>query len=630
MHQHASRMNDALAHRGPDAGEIWQDPDVPCILAHRRLSIIDLSPEGAQPMESASGRYIIAYNGEIYNFPELRMELEKFDIPFRGRSDTEVMLAAIEHWGLNQALQKFNGMFAFALWDRKEKCLHFARDRFGKKPLYIGWAGEALIFGSELKALTRFPEFKKTLNPDTLNLYMRYACMPAPHTIYEDVYMLLPGHRLTIVQDTLEPGVVLTEKMECYYNLLETLEDARATTPPLDEHSTITEFETLLQNCVDCRMISDVPLGAFLSGGIDSSAIVALMQKSASSAVKTYTIGFEEAGFNEAEYAKDVAAHLDTDHHELYLSAKDARDIIPHLPDLYDEPFGDISAIPTYLVSKFARGDVTVALSGDGGDEMLGGYNRHVQAPAIGSRFEKVPMALRKLAAVTIAAVPIEHWNRILKKWPQAGTHMHKIAKILTLKSRKDIYQALMEKWLEDDAAVRGAEELGVPLTASQNQPQDLSFAESMMFWDTLSYLPDDILVKVDRASMAVSLEARAPLLDKRIYEYVWQLPENVKVRKGCGKWLLRQVLKRHVPDHLFERPKQGFTMPVAQWLKDPLKDWAEDLLDEKKMEADGILNAQAIRKTWEAHLAGRGNYTDKLWTALMFQSWKRQWLDGA
>ena len=623
----AQNMSDALIHRGPDAGDIWQDPDVICALGHRRLSIIDLSAEGAQPMESASGRYMIAFNGEIYNFPELRSLLESKGHTFRGHSDTEIMLAAIEEWGLNQAIQKFNGMFAFALWDRKERVMHFARDRFGKKPLYIGWAGNTLVFGSELKALCAHPEFKRALNPDAAALYMRYSCMPAPHSIYQNTWSLRPGHRMTIPLEMLSPGEDLSGKMECYYNLLETLEDASLRVQPRSDNEVVAEFENILSTCVKDRMMSDVPLGAFLSGGIDSSLIVAMMQKQSSRPVKTYTIGFEEAGFNEAAYAKDVAAHLGTEHRELYLTARDALDIISSLPTMFDEPFADISAIPTALVCKFARQDVTVALSGDGGDEMMGGYNRHVQAPRIWNKIQHIPAPLRKALASGISSVPTETWNKIIPKLPQPGTRLHKIADFMNLKSQSEVYQRLIETWQYEDDIVPGAKKLPIPLCEARNQNLDLGFAESMMYWDTLSYLPDDILAKVDRASMAVSLEARAPLLDRRIYEYAWQLPLEMKIRNGKGKWLLRKVLGTYVPENLFERPKQGFTMPVGQWLRGPLKEWGEDLLDAQKLEEDGLLGTVSIRKAWNDHQAGRGNNTEKLWTALMFQAWKRQWI---
>lgn len=627
MRKTLSSMLETLTHRGPDAGDIWGNDDAECFLGHRRLSIIDLSQEGAQPMHSQSGRFVISYNGEVYNFPQIRKECEEKGIKFRGRSDTEIMLAAIELWGLNQALQKFNGMFAFALWDQKEKELHLVRDRMGKKPLYVGWAGKTLVFGSELKALAVHPDFKKEINKDALAVYLNYACMQAPYSIYNNVWQLPAGHRLSVNLNSFAPGVDLQSEMKPYWSHLEVLNQSRLNIQNTDDESTITEFENVLGECVRDRMISDVPLGAFLSGGIDSSSVVALMQKHSSRPVKTYSIGFHEAGFDEAVYAKKVAQHLGTEHHELYLSGKDALDVIPHLSRIYDEPFGDSSALPTYLVSRFAREEVTVALSGDGGDEMLGGYNRHFLGPKIKKATRGIPLFMRKMMAGFLRSVPVNTYNKAFKNHPQFGTRIHKVADILGLGRDEEIYYALVSPWLRTADIVKDAKPMDIPLTREALQPEGLNFAEMMMYWDTISYLPNDILVKVDRASMAVSLEARAPLLDKRVYEFCWSLPHHMKIRDGKGKWLLREVLARHVPRDLFERPKQGFGVPVADWLRDDLKDWAETLLDEKDMEAEGILNTANIQKIWKEHKEGRGNNDQRLWTVLMFQSWKEKWL---
>ncbi len=621
-------MLESLVHRGPDAGDLWQDPNAACVLGHRRLSIIDLSACGAQPMESSSGRYMIVFNGEIYNFLDLRRDLEAKGAIFKGRSDTEVMLAAIEMWGLNQALQKFNGMFAFALWDRKERDLHLVRDRLGKKPLYVGWAGKSLVFGSELKALCAHGDFKRELNKDALALYMRYSSVPAPHSIYKNCWSLPAGHRLKISLGSIAAGSDLSTQMEPYWNHLEVLQQSRQRKiDGRDEQAIISEFEALLGDCVEERMMSDVPLGAFLSGGIDSSAVVALMQARSRSKIKTYSIGFSVDGFDEAVYARKVASHLGTDHHELYVGGSDALAVIPHLSSMYDEPFADISAIPTYLVCKFARQDVTVALSGDGGDEMLGGYNRHVLGPKIWNKMRYMPGFARSALAGMIHAVPTNRWNGLIKNIPQAGTRIHKIGDILSKGSESEIYTALASTWDDPAALVKGASEPLIPLTDPAQQPENMSFAEKMMYWDALSYLPNDILVKVDRASMAVSLEARAPLLDRKIYEYVWSLPESVKIKDGKGKWLLREVLARHVPRELFERPKQGFAMPVGDWLRGDLRDWAEVLLDEKSLKGDDILDAGLVRKIWAEHQSGHGNHAERLWSVLMFQSWKEKWL---
>ena len=562
LHVTGRKMTTALAHRGPDSAGLWQDPDIALLLGHQRLAILDLTPGGQQPMASSSERYMIAYNGEIYNYATIQRELEQTGIKFQGRSDTEVILAAIEQWGLNLTLQKINGMFAITLWDRKERKLHFVRDRLGKKPLYIGWAGSTLVFGSELKALREHPDFEPRVNRDVTALYMRYGFIPAPHCIYENVWSLPAGFRLMIDTEALHGPVDLSTMIEPYWHHLRALEDSQRQRINKPESAIVTEFEALLTTCIRERMISDVPLGAFLSGGIDSSSVVALMQKISSRAIQTYSIGFEEAGFDEAAYAAKVAAHLGTDHHELYVSAQDALDTIPLMPDIYDEPFADISGIPTYLVSKFARHDVTVALSGDGGDEMLGGYSRHVIAPKIASRMRLMPRPVRRVMASALGAIPVQKWDSLAQNLPQMGSAVHKAASILSLNTQEEIYNRLLSQWPEPP--VPGAAHLRTLQDTPEWQPEDLSFPEKMMYWDALVYLPGDILTKVDRASMAVGLEARAPLLDRRIYEYAWRLPESMKIRNGKGKYLLREVLARHLPRNLFDRPKQGFSVPVG------------------------------------------------------------------
>ncbi len=627
-HMIGKAMSDMLHHRGPDCGDLWQDPDIPLLLGHRRLSILDLSPEGAQPMHSPCGRYILTYNGEIYNFLSLKKELENNGANFRGRSDTEVLLAAITHWGLNRSLQKINGMFAFALWDRKTRELHFARDRLGKKPLYIGWAEKTLLFGSELKALHAHPDFKPQINQETLGLYMRYSCVPAPHCIYENVWSLPAGFRLSLNLETLEAGSDLEAQMAPYWHHLHALEEARdkGIGRKKSDAQMVEEFEDLLTTCVEERMVSDVPLGAFLSGGLDSSAITALMQKLSPRPVQTFTIGFEEADFDEASYALQIAQHLGTHHHALTLKPDDALEIIPQLADIYDEPFADISAIPTALVSKFARRHVTVALSGDGGDEMLGGYNRHIAGPKIYNNMRLLPRPFRRAIAKIMNATPQERWDALAPNHPQFGSHMHKMASILPLRSQEEIYERLISQWTEP--LVDDAYQCKTFLNKDTWHPsQNLSFAEKMMYWDVLSYLPNDILTKIDRASMAHSLEVRAPLLDKRIYDYTWSLPLNAKIRDGQGKWLLRQVLARHVPLELFERPKQGFSMPVGSWLRGELQDWAEDLLSKEKLQNHGLLDPAPIRKIWKDHKQGHGNHSGALWNVLMFQSWKARWI---
>jgi asparagine synthase (glutamine-hydrolysing) len=620
-------MADAIKHRGPDDSDIWQDETISLVFAFRRLAIIDLSAEGRQPMRSSSGRYTIVFNGEIYNFMALRAELERAGAKFRGRSDTEVILAGAEIWGLNQTLQKINGMFAMAIYDATERVLHFARDRLGKKPLYVGWAGKTLVFGSELKALRAHPDFEASIDQEGLSLYLTYDYIPSPASIYKNVWSLPAGYRLSLKAD-IEPGTNLKFKMESYWHHTRVLEDARTKMIEGPDDKITDEFEELLKTCVKDRMVSDVPLGAFLSGGIDSSSIVALMQSVSAQPVKTYTIGFNEPGYNEAEFAKKIAAHLGTDHHEIYLSAQDAMGIIPALPDMYDEPFADMSAIPTYLVSKFARDDVTVALSGDGGDEMLGGYNRHVEGAALWKRMKFIPRPLRKSMARAITNVSTEKWDALARSRPQFGVLMHKTAGFLSQDTQENMYQSLLSTWPEPP--MKNKTKAATMLTdADHAPPSSLSFAEKMMYWDALFYLPGDILTKVDRASMATSLEARAPLLDRRIYEYAWRLPEKFKIRGGKGKWLLRQVLSRHVPREYFERHKQGFAVPAGAWLRGPLRDWAEDLISERNLTAQNVFDVQTVRETWAQHLAGNGYTAQKMWNILMFQAWHKRWMEG-
>lgn len=613
------QMTESLHHRGPDSGDTWQDPDVGCALGHRRLSIIDVSADGAQPMVSATGRYVVTYNGEIYNFQDLRASLP--DYPFKGHSDTEVFLACVETYGVSGALEKINGMFALALWDRRDRVLHLARDRMGKKPLYVGYADGDLIFSSELKAFRHYPNFKPQINQQALALYLQYGYVPAPYCVYEGVHALLPGHMISVPFGT---KIDLIGMMVPHWDQAEVLRQARRNMSAQKDATVIDEFSDLLTRCVKDRMVSDVPLGAFLSGGIDSSVVTALMQLSSEKPVKTYTIGFAEDGFDEAVYAKNIAHHLGTDHHELYVSEHDALNVIPDLPHIYDEPFADISAIPTYLVSWFARSDVTVALSGDGGDEMLGGYNRHIRGPALWSRMRYIPGAARRGIAGLIRQKTPSQWDRILSRQPQAGISMHKLAKALSMNSREELFTGFLQQW-DNPPLYQGASN-SLEHKAITFAPA-LSFAENMMAHDARFYLPHNILTKVDRASMAVSLEARAPLLDYRIYEYVWSLPLHFKIRDGQGKWLLRQVLARHVPSNLFERPKQGFSMPVGAWLRGALRDWAEHFLDEQAMTQQGLLDVQTIRAVWQDHINGTADHGTKLWTVLMFQAWRDKWL---
>ncbi|RIA55377.1 asparagine synthase (glutamine-hydrolyzing) [Dichotomicrobium thermohalophilum] len=624
----AMAMANRLAHRGPDDEGVWQEAERPLCLAHRRLSIIDLSAEGHQPQASHSGRYVISYNGEIYNFPSLMAELEAGAVRFRGHSDTEVMLAAFERWGLDRALEKLNGMFAFALWDRQAKVLHLVRDRMGKKPLYVGWAGRDLVFASELKALRAHPSFQGTISRRALALYSRYGDMPAPFSIYENTWQLLPGCRVTLDLSggRIAPGADISALMEPYWDMMEVVQEARAQQEPVSDDAAIGRLDGLLRQCTAERMISDVPLGAFLSGGIDSSAVVTAMQSQSERPVKTFSIGFRETGFDEAVHAREIAAHLGTEHHEHYMSPKEALDIIPRLPTIYDEPFADVSQIPTFMVSQFARQQVTVALSGDGGDEIFGGYQRHYVVPALWQRIGWLPRRVRAAMSRAIQRVSIERWNRLVPQHPQFGERLYKLAELLPLADAAEIYDHLVAKWPDAQTPVLDAVFSRIPLTDPGRQPQGLNFAEQMMFRDGLSYLPNDILTKVDRASMAVSLEVRAPLLDPRLYAYAWSLPYAMRLRGGKGKWLLRKWLERHVPRELIERPKQGFSVPVGEWLRGPLRPWAEDLLNPDMIRRQGLLDAQAIRTCWQDHLAGRGRHAYKLWTVLMFQAWYEEY----
>ena len=629
LHRTIKNMTDAIETRGPDSHDVWQDPSVPLALGHRRLSIIDLSPTGHQPMESESGRYMITYNGEVYNFQVLKADLEQnHNVKFKGTSDTEVLLAAFDHWGIQKTLESINGMYAFGLWDRKQQALFLVRDRMGKKPLYVGWAGTSLVFGSELKALCAHPDFKRDVSRPGVTGFMRFGYVPAPLCIYRDVLQVPAGCMMAIDMRMLRGGQDLKPLIEPYWTHKSALEQAKKNVVT-ETGNVVQDFESLLGQCVQDRMISDVPLGAFLSGGIDSSTVVALMQQHSKQPVKTYSIGFEEAEYNEAEQAKAVAEHLQTDHHELYIKAKDALDVVPDLPQIYDEPFADSSAIPTYLVSKFARDSVTVALSGDGGDEMLGGYTRHITGPKAWKATNGIPPNLRKPFSQIIKTIPTGMWSMMRPNRPQFGQHMHKFADILQKHREGDVYLSLVSKWSAPRDCVTDGYEDQIPLVEPDYQIEGLTFAEEMMYWDALSYLNGDILTKVDRASMAVGLEARAPLLDKRIYDYVWRLPMDVKIKDGKGKWLLRQVLNNHVPQELYDRPKQGFSVPIGEWLRGDLKDWAEDLLDEYELRAQGLLNYKHIHELWDRHQKGRGHHTEQLWSVLMFQSWHRHWVTG-
>jgi asparagine synthase (glutamine-hydrolysing) len=625
-------MSDTLRHRGPDDGGEWADAAAGIALGHRRLSIIDLSPQGRQPMQSASGRYVITFNGEIYNFKALRRELESLGHSFQGHSDTEVILAAVSQWGLKDALSRFNGMFAFGLWDREERLLHLVRDRLGEKPLYYGRMGRTFLFGSELKALRAHPAFKAEINRNVLALYLRHNYIPAPYSIYEGIYKLPSGTILTL--SPMEPGSLPAPIP--YWSAREAAEQGTAHPFQGTEGEAVIRLESLLQDAVKLRMEADVPLGAFLSGGIDSSVVVALMQSQSDRPVKTFTIGFFEDGYNEAQYAKAVAGHLGTEHTELYVTAEEAIAVIPRLPTLYDEPFSDSSQIPTFLISQLARRHVTVSLSGDGGDELFAGYNRYFLGRSIWDKIGWMPEGMRAMVSRALTSLSPQTWEAVFRKLgpvlPAAiklrnpSDKVHKLAEILSVKNPEAMYHGLVSHWKDPASLVIGAAEPPTALTTRDQWAALSDFTEWMMHLDTVTYLPDDILVKVDRASMGVSLEARVPLLDHRVMEFAWRIPLSMKIRSGQSKWLLRQVLNKYVPRELIERPKTGFGIPIDAWLRGPLREWAESLLDEGRLRREGFFNPLPIREKWAEHFSGKRNWQYYLWDVLMFQAWNEQW----
>jgi asparagine synthase (glutamine-hydrolysing) len=630
----ATRMGDVIRHRGPDDGGIWLDASAGIALSHRRLAIVDLSPAGHQPMSSASGRHVIAFNGEIYNHQEMRarLEAEGLDCAWRGHSDTETLLAAIDAWGLQAALAAAVGMFALALWDRQLRTLHLARDRAGEKPLYFGWQGQGLartlLFGSELKALCAHPSFAGEIDRDALVQFMRHGYVPAPRSIYRGVSKVMPGTVVTIEAT----GEVA--RTETFWSATQAMLDGTANSLALPAHEAVNELERVLRDAVAQQMVADVPLGAFLSGGIDSSTVVALMQAQSSRPVRTFSIGFHEEGFNEAEHAKAVAAHLGTDHTELYVTAQQAMDVVPLLPSMYDEPFGDSSQVPTRLVSHLAKQHVTVALSGDAGDELFGGYSRYAITQRLWGKLSRIPLPLRRAIAGALRSLPETAWNRLAALAPgglrgsngyaRLGEKIHKGARAMCSPAFDALYLELVSQWSDPASLVRGGTEPATVLTQADPALAALTGVPRMMALDLLTYLPDDILVKVDRAAMSVSLETRVPMLDHRVIEFAWRLPMEHKIRDGVSKWALRQVLYRHVPRALLERPKMGFGVPIDHWLRGPLRDWAEALLDRRQLEAGGLLEPAPIRRAWDEHLKGVANRQHQLWNVLMFQAWKQ------
>lgn len=618
----ARRMAAELVHRGPDDEGIWLDPAHGLALAHRRLSIIDVSPQGHQPMHSVSGRYVVAYNGEIYNFEQIRSELAAAGRapPWRGHSDTEVLLAAVESWGFEDTLVRVVGMFAIALWDRHLGTLSLARDRIGEKPLYYGRTEQGFAFGSELKAIRALCGAALTVDPQVVSEYMQFGYIPAPRCIYRGLFKLPPGHLVRI-----GAGGVPGEPQHFWQLSTPAASDLAARMAGADDNDLIDLLHDRLKAAVGLQMVSDVPLGAFLSGGVDSSTVVALMQAQSERRVKTYTIGFHEKAFDEAPYAKVVAQYLGTDHTELYVSAADAAAIIPELPRIYDEPFADSSQIPTTLVSRLTRQHVTVSLSGDGGDELFAGYPRYAITAALWRRINGLPMGLRIAAASALRCASAQAWDRVFSLLPAArrqgvnGRRVHRLAQLMVSKSLGEMYVRLMSQWQPEEElvlGVRGSVNDRLLWTAHGTP------VEQMRRWDVNQYLPDDLLVKVDRAAMSASLESRAPMLDYRVVELAFALPERILVRDGQGKWILRRVLDRYVPRELIERPKAGFAVPLAQWLRGPLRAWAQHLLDPVRLKAQGQLDADKISVLWKQHQSGGFDRSYYLWNVIAFESW--------
>jgi asparagine synthase (glutamine-hydrolysing) len=621
------RMIGPIAHRGPDDHGVWTDAAAGIGLGHRRLSIVDLSPAGHEPMHSASGRFVVTYNGEVYNHRELRRQLgEQGQVPeggWRGHSDIETLLQAIECWGLERALEQAVGMFAFALWDRREHVLQLVRDRFGEKPLYYGWAGRDFIFGSELKALCAHPRFEAEISREALQLFTERMYVPAPLSIYRGVFKLSPGCILTVGEGA-EPIQAPPEEVRAeggiglkrYWSYRDVLRDGIAD-PIVEESHAIAALDAALSRAIADQSVADVPVGAFLSGGIDSSTIVALYQRNSAQPVRTFSIGFEDSTYDESSFARSVAKQLRTVHHEQIVTARDARDVIPELPTIYDEPFADSSQIPTFLVSRLARTEVTVAITGDGGDELFGGYTRHLLAPAFWKRISRVPQPLRTLVGAPLSRLPMQYWAA-------SGAKVRKGLRVsAAAHGLDDVYASFLDEWAFERSPVIGnrAREAAWDFEAGD----DADDATRMMYCDAVSYLPDDILCKVDRASMAVSLETRVPFLDHRVAAVAAQIPTELKIRHGRGKHILRQLLFSLAPRELFERPKQGFGIPLGDWLKGPLRPWAEDLLAESRLRQEGWLDPRIVQQRWQDHLSGRRDSSYAMWAILMFQAWLRQ-----
>lgn len=635
-----TRMNDSLYHRGPDDADFWIAKQDNVALGHRRLAIIDLSDGGKQPMHSACGRYVLVYNGELYNFKSIGTELKRAGISFYEESDTSVLLAAIVHFGLAAAIEKSHGMFAFALWDRKEKTLSLVRDRLGEKPLYYGYSGKNFLFASELKALSSHPEWIGELDRGALTLQLRHGYIPGPYSIYRGIYKLAPGSILTLHIDRIRKRAAIQpsprssagdELSPVRYWSARRVAESSVSDPmvcPLKE--ACDQLDYLLRTTVRNQMISDVPLGAFLSGGVDSSLVVALMQTQSSHPIKTFTIGFHEERYNEATYAKRVADHLGTRHTELYLTSSEAMEVIPDIAGYYDEPFSDPSQIPTFLVAKLAREQVTVALSGDGGDELFAGYDRYFWAESIWRSMQRAPLLARTILANSLQVVPKQAWDKVVSVLPsryqvnQPGEKLHKLGDLLRQTEFISMYRRLISHWAQPQQVVIGSSEPSTVMTDDSLRPNFQDPILTMQYLDTVSYLPDDILVKVDRATMSVSLESRIPLLDHNVFDFAWRLPRSTLIGNNSGKGILKQLLYRYIPHQLVDRPKMGFGVPIGDWLRGGMLEWAEEQLDPYRLRRDGIFNTDLVRSKWLEHKNGRRNWEYELWNILMFQAWNQ------
>ncbi len=635
----ADNMAGALVHRGPDDHGVWVDREAGIAFGHRRLSVIDISNRGHQPMLSSNDRYVLVYNGEIYNYRSLRRELEQCGHRFQGHSDTEVMITAFQEWGVETAIKHCLGMFAFAVWDRKQRQLWLGRDRLGEKPLYYGWSGTVFLFASELKALRKHPAWKKDIDRTALTLFMRHGYVPWPYSIYENIYKLPPASLLKMEShitsattdfDPFPGDAAATLRRPHIYWDLDRIVGADKSSAVMDNDEAVRELERLIRESVARQLIADVPVGAFLSGGVDSSTIVALMQQESSGQVKTFSIGSSDEDYNEANFAKDIAVHLGTDHTELYVTPADAQALIPELPRIYDEPFADSSQIPTLLVSRLARETVTVALSGDGGDELFGGYDRYQWSERLWSVFRPVPRVFRTALGSLLKAVPLTAWQMaarpIFRGSHSAGARVHRWAELLSVCSREELYWHIVSHWRRpQELVVNGVEPRYVFNDQSLRKEID-NFVAYMMYIDTRTYLPDDILTKVDRASMSASLEVRVPMLDQYVVAHAWRIQQNMNREATQTKWPLRAILHKYVPRELVERPKKGFAIPIGEWLRNSLRDWGEELLDPASILSDGFLNPIPIREKWAQHLSGAGDWQYPLWNVLMFQSWLKNW----